>query len=210
MNFKKLPALLVTIALISACTTSTRSVNSNRSDASDDLSDLLGTNTYGNADPTLDLFDTDNADDVAAPTTTTTTVPVADATATSCMANNDSWLTNSSSTSAQSQWACLNAQASQGNIGQETVSGLATASIGMMANCSLAVREEIIYRLAQINGADAAAVKQIFKLAKVKMTQCYYNIVNTQSQSMPWAPYQAQVYNYNSGNIWNLLSGFNQ
>lgn len=209
MNFKNLSALLVTFVLISACTTSTRTVNQSSNDAQEDLSDLLGNNTYGDSDPTLDLFDTDDADDEVAPTTTTTTVPTADATATSCMANNDSWLTNSTTTSAQSQWACLNAQASAGYVGKDTVSGLATASVGMMANCSLAVRQELIQRLAQINGADKVAMKQIFKLAKVKMTQCYYNIVNTQSQSMPWAPYQAQVYNYNAGNIWNLLSGFN-
>jgi hypothetical protein len=186
-----------------------------------DTSSGISSNPLTGVDPTLNLFDTvpgstttttttatnTNISTDAAPITTTTTLAPADATANSCMANN--WQSGTTSTSA-SQWSCLSNQAANGTVSSDTVMNMATASLGMMNDCSLAVRQELAAQLPSINTADANAVSQLFQTAKVKLAQCYYRIVNLQSGSMQWSPYQAGVYNYNAGNIWNMMSSFTQ
>ncbi len=211
VKYNKFSALvIISIFFTAACSTNVSRTLSSGSTSTDDQESLsdLGSNPLADTDPTLDLFDTP-AEDEAAPTTTTTTLSQADQTATACMSNNNAWTPGSSSTAA-SQWACLNSSASQGNIGQDTVMNLAAASIGMMNSCGLAVRQELVARMQQLQTSNPAQVKQLFQLAKVKLTQCYYRVVNAQAGSLQWSPYQSQVYSYNAGNIWTMYGGFQQ
>lgn len=80
----------------------------------------------------------------------------------------------------------------------------------MMNDCSLAVRSELAAQLPSLNTNDPNAMAQLFQTAKVKLAQCYYRIVNLQQGSMQWSPYQAGVYQYNAGNIWNMMKSFGQ
>lgn len=200
---------LISILFITACSTNvSRTLSSGSTDNTDQESlSELGSNPLADTDPTLDLFDTP-AKDEKAPEASVTTLAQADQTATNCMSNNNAW--TSGSNTAQAQWACLNNSASQGNVGQDTVMNLAAASIGMMNSCGLAVRQELIYRMQQIQTSNQAQVTQLFQLAKVKLTQCYYRVVNAQAGSLQWSPYQSQVYSYNAGNIWTMYGGFQQ
>ncbi len=211
MNHNKFSTLtLISILFITACSTNvSRTLSSGSTSTADQESySDLGTNPLSGSDPTLDLFDTP-ASAEAAPEATTTILSQADQTATACMSNNNAWTPGSSDASA-SQWACLNNSASQGNIGQDTVMNLAASSIGMMNSCGLAVRQELIAQMQQAGNANQALVTQLFQLAKVKLTQCYYRVVNAQAGSLQWSPYQSQVYSYNAGNIWTMYGGFQQ
>ena len=202
------PLFLSSLIILSACTTNSRSTSNLTDDDSSTLTDDLGTNPLANTEPTLDLFDDETAADETKPAEVTTNITAADATATACMSSDNAW---SSTDSATAQWLCLNNSAAQSkSVSQDTVMNLAASSLGMMNSCGLAVRQEIAQRLGQISGTNQQQITELFQLAKVKLAQCYYRVVNIQSGSMQWAPYQAQVYNYNSGNIWNLLTSFQQ
>jgi hypothetical protein len=212
MALAVLPMLFIVACSASAARTSLQNDPTNTGVSSNPLTGV---------DPTMNLFDTvpgstttttttannTNISTDVAPISTSTTLAPADATAAACMTTNNAW---GNGTTSASQWTCLNNQAANGRVGQDTIMAMATSSLGMMNDCSLAVRSELAQQLPSLNTNDPNAMAQLFKTAKIKLAQCYYRIVNLQQGSMQWSPYQAGVYQYNAGNIWNMMSSFGQ